>query len=108
MSFLEITQQADKLQPSAVDEELQLAWLQALQLQVWQEVLCACEAAPAKPTAESQPLIQAPYQDVYVYYLLRQGALQFGDMEQYNQYQLLFASRYREFAAWYLRNHKVK
>lgn len=104
MSFLEIIAQADKLQAAAVDADLQRKWLQDLQLQVWQEVFCACEDAPSEPGTEL--LIQAPYQDVYVYYLLRQGALLFGDMEQYNQYQLLFASRYREFAAWYLRNHK--
>ena len=108
MSFLEIIAQADKLHSGPVEEQLQLYWLQDLQLQVWQEVLCACEAAPAKPTEDSPLLIEAPYQDVYVYYLLRQGALASGDMEQYNQYQTLFSSRYREFASWYLRTHKVK
>ena len=108
MTAQQIIDQADKLHLAAVDTALQRSWLQDLQLQVWQEVLCACSDAPPKPQADTPLLIDAPYTDVYVYYLLKQGALQFGDLEQYNQYQVLFSSRYREFASWYLRNHKVK
>ena len=107
MTAQQIINQADKLHLAQVDADLQLQWLQDLQLQVWQEVLSKCENAPQKPQADTDLLIEDPYTDVYVYYLLRQGALQFGDVEQYNQYQALFSSRYREFAAWYLRSHRV-
>ena len=106
MTVQEVLEQAAILLPAPVEEALQKAWLQALELQVWQEVFCACENPPKTPSGGDTLLISAPYQDVYVYHILRQEALLHGDIEQYNQYQLLFASRYREFTAWYLRNHK--
>ena len=101
-----IMEQAAAMLPAPVEEALQKAWLEALELQVWQEVFCPCEDAPPKPSGDDTLLIQPPYTDIYVYHILRQEALLHGDIEQYNQYQLLFASRYREFAAWYLRNHR--
>ena len=109
MTMEQIAQRAQGLLSSPVNRGLQEQWLQDLELQVWQEVFCACADAPAKPEPawDAPMLIEAPYTDVYVYHILRQEALLVGDMEQYNQYLLLFSSRYREFAAWYLRNHRV-
>ena len=108
MTQQQIIAQAEAIQPALVEQIVQEGWIQDLQLQIWQEVLCACEDAPEKPQPGAPLLIAPPYTDLYVYHLLRQGALVAGDTEQYNQYLLLFSSRYREFAAWYLRNHKPK
>lgn len=107
MTREEVLGQAEAMLSAPVDMALQEGWLQDLELQVWQEVFCACEDAPAQPEAGEDLLIGAPYQDVYVYHLLQKAALLYGDTEQYNQYLLLFSGRYREFASWYLRTHRV-
>lgn len=106
MTVQEILGQTEKMLSAPVEEALQKSWIYDLELQLWQEVFCACEDAPGKPAMGDALLVDAPYQDVYVYHILQKEALLHGDTEQYNQYTLLFSSRYREFSAWYLRNHK--
>lgn len=97
----------------ATQQEM-LDWLSHLDQQVYLEIHSRFQPAPAPFTPYDHTTdpaavlsIAPPFDDCYWMYLAKEMALAAGDLELYNQYLLLFASRFGEYAAWYCRSHRA-
>lgn len=98
--------------PSAYDDATLARWLSDLDGQVYESFMAGREGAPEsapEPYSADAPgaalLIPAPFEDVYVKYLLAQMEYANGEFARYNNAVAMYNALLQRFAAWYNRTH---
>ena len=126
MTVFEAIRRADLAANNEIERAVKQKWLEALDGQLALEVFDAHvgtelpgaafdyvtddgtvdpDAAPAEdPTL----LVGAPFDELYVDYLVMQICLNQQEIAHYNNAAAVFSARYRQFAAWFRRTHTPK
>ena len=119
MTVYEAVSKAKEMRPSEVTDEQMANWLSALDGQIWEEVVSQYddreEAEPIEytdgdvdDTVRTEMLVQHPYDDMYVAYLIMRIDLYNADYERYNNEAVLFNEIWQRYTNWYNRNHVHK
>ena len=107
---------AKALRPSEVSDETMVKWLSSLDGKLWIEVISQYEkpvpsAAPVYTmddvgeNADTELLIPAPFDQLYIDYLLMRIDLENDDYERYNNRAVLFNEQYQAYVNHYNREH---
>lgn len=116
MTIQEILAEVDETNPNAIDEGLKLKWLNTIETTIYTELVLPRDGSELvdKPnitidTDYSLELIaQAPYDRLYVEYLLSKIDYTNREWDSYNNIANQFNQSYQEFAAHYNKQHKHK
>ena len=116
MYVCDAIQKAKQLRSSEVSTDTMVQWLAALDGKIWTEIICQYDehtpaAMPtygiydADPEEETNLLIPAPYDQIYIDYLLMRIDLENDDYERYNNRAVLFNEQYQAYVNYYNREH---
>lgn len=117
MTIKEAITATDSFQPNQYTESDKIRWLDALDGQIWQEVILTHGDAPEEEFAgyssdvdtETELLVPEPYAfDVYVPFLQARIDRENREIVRWNQSVVLFNSGYSTFCSWYNRTHSPK
>lgn len=127
LTVFELKLKLQTLQPNDFDDELgadniKRTWLTNVFWQVVTEIIDRSEDAKDHSEYEldktsvgkevvamdTDLLVDEPYDELYVYYMMAQVALAYGETDDYNSYMILFNDTFDAFAKHYRRNHKPK
>lgn len=115
MTIKEAITITDGFQPNQYTSEAKIRWLDALDGQIWQEVILTHEDAPESGFSgylddidqDTALLVPEPYAaDVYIPFLQARIDRENREIVKWNQSVVLFNSGYSTFCAWYNRNHR--
>ena len=121
MTAVELIVKLDKLKANDIAVDIKRTWLTNVFWQVVTEIIDKAE--DAKPHSEykmtsllgskvvdmdTDLLVEEPYDELYVYYLMAQIDLAYDETDKYNKHMMLFNSAFQTFAKHYRRNHKPK
>lgn len=126
MKAMELMLKLSQLHPGYEDFEktfagpdIKLTWLTDVFWRVVNEIIDKSENA--KPhseyefrekagmkvvTPDTDLLVEAPYDELYVYYLMAQLDLAYGETDKYNKHIILFDDAFNAFAKYYRQKHK--
>lgn len=107
---------AKALRPSEVSDETMVKWLSSLDGKLWLEVISQYEnpypnTIPVytlddiEEDVDRELLISAPYDQIYIDYLLMRIDLENDDYERYNNRAVLFNEQYQAYVNYYNREH---
>ena len=118
MKLNDAINEAMSLRPSEVTRSTMIRWLSALDGQMWQEIVSKYipdDDTPAEmpvydpSSAHTNPdtvlMIPAPYDLLYIDYLVMRIDLQNADYERYNNGALRYREEWQAWADWFNRNH---
>lgn len=116
MTIQEVISEADKLNPNTIDEGQKIKWLNDIESTIYIEVVLPREGSELveEPNISadcdySHKLIaSAPYDRLYVEYILSKIDFTNREFDSYNNTANQFNQSYKEFAAYYNRNHMHK
>lgn len=116
MTIQEVLQTCDRLKPNAYTEEDKIRWLSQLDGIIKQEILDAFSEQEGVSftgyTVDSDPetelLVPAPYDEVYLKYLFSQIDFHNAEYARYNNSASAFNAAYLQFANAYNRTHTPK
>lgn len=108
--------EATSLRPSEVTRSTMIRWLSALDGQIWQEIISHYKDPEPDTMPEYDPsgthtnpdtvlLVPAPYDLLYIDYLVMRIDLQNADFERYNNYAQRYQEEWQAYVDWYNRNH---
>lgn len=105
MTNREIIDAVDDVKPNAFSEKTKVRWLDSLEGRVMTEVMLMdpCEVRPfAYPECmEHEPLLEPPYDDLYVMWLTAQIDLANGEYEKYQNSMTVFNAAWTGFVRWF-------
>ena len=112
-SINEVMERVHRIMPNTIEEKDQAQWLLTLDGRVYEEVTRADEpdGLPAKvwPEDGNKPLLaDSPYDNVYDLYLSSMIYFALGEYSDYNNVAEQFEKTFRDFKAWWRRNHVPK
>ena len=106
---------ADEIRPSELSGAIKLHWLSALDGELQTDLFSQYEQAPdtaAPYDADTDPgtalLVDWPFDDLYVRYLVMCTDLANGDLERYNNDAVYYNRILRSFVTHYARTHTPK
>lgn len=117
MTIEQAITKAAALKPSQFTDADMIDWLSTLDMQIYVEIMLTHEDAPETEftgyvsegddatDTDTELLAPAPYDKMYVHYLLAQIDFYNGDMERFNNMQRRFEMEYGEYESWYNREH---
>ena len=113
MTIQEAISGADELNPNTIDEGMKIKWLNDVESTIYIELVLPREGSEAIEKPEfsidsdySHTLIaQAPYDRLYIEYLLSKIDFTNREYDSYNNTANQFNQSYKEFAAYYNRTH---
>jgi len=119
MTVYEAVSKAQEMRPSEVTVAQLVQWLAALDGQIWTEVVSQYDGhvpdtmpvygeQDADSEEETELMVEAPYDDMYVAYLIMRIDLYNADYERYNNEAVLFNEIWQRYVNWYNRNHTHK
>ena len=114
MTIREILTQADTLRPNAYTDGEKIHWLNTLEGRIYTEIYRRAEDftgeyLPFKEGEEERELsVEAPYTDLYLFYLMAMIDFFNGDVARYNDTMVLYNQAWEDYAAYYRRQHKPK
>lgn len=116
MTIQEAISEADKLCPNLIEDGTKLGWLNTIETTIYRELVLPREGSELveEPninidTDYCQELIAiAPYDRLYVEYLLSKIDFTNREWDSYNNTASQFNQSYKEFAAYYNRTHMHK
>lgn len=116
MTIQEIISEADKINPNTIDEGTKIGWLNTIETTIYKELVLPRQGSELvkepKITLDAdynQELIaEAPYDRLYVEYLLCKIDFTNREWDSYNNTASQFQQSYKEFAAYYNKNHMHK
>ena len=113
MKISEILSRVDNLKPNDYEEPEKIRWLSELDMQIKKEVLDTYVGAEKivfsgyeDASKEKELLVNAPFDEMYLYYLFAKIDWFNGEFSKYNANITMFNSIYENFQSWYIRNHK--
>ena len=125
MKLQQAIDRVDEMRPNMQSRELKIAWLSELDGLIWQELIKKHEMTvaefesypkdanglPVMPEydADTDPgkklLVPAPYDNIYVYWLMAKIDEQTLEQEKYNNDRALFNGSWESFSDYWTRNH---
>ncbi len=116
MTVYEAVSMAQQMRPSEVSVAQLVQWLAALDGQIWVEIVSQYEGhvPDAMPTygpqdadseEETYLMVEPPYDEMYVTYLIMRIDLYNADYERYNNEAVPYNEQYLAFVNWYNRAH---
>lgn len=111
MTIMECLERVDTLRPNAYTKAEKLAWINALEVRLYTEVVLQHEGwdgIALAPYTEDTPddtllMFKPPHDEMYLYYLLSMIALFNGELLKYQNDHQLFNEAYKQAAAAYTR-----
>ena len=105
-----VIERVRRTKPNAIEEKDQARWLLTLDGRVYEEVTRADEPdrLPCKAWPEDGDralLAQSPYDSIYDLYLTAMICFALGEYSDYNNIAEQFERTFRDFRAWWRRNH---
>lgn len=116
MKILQAIAAADRLRPNEVPGHIKLSWLSALDGQLQTELYDTHTDGPERfagydeqTDAEATDLrVPAPYDELYVWFLLMRIDLLDNDIQRYNNDAEIFGARLTQYQQHYHRQHMPK
>lgn len=113
MTIAQAISQSSARKPGPFTDADKTIWLSRLDGQIDAEIIRTHEGAPEKaftPYTQdtdtgTELIAPAPYDKMYVTYLMAQMDFYAADFDRFNNMQRRFEAEYQEFASWYNRNH---
>lgn len=114
MTISEALQRFDELYPNAFEEEEKIRWLSTLDGTIKVEIIDTRRSdvpfdgynAETEPTTKL--LADAPYDEMYIYWMQATADYHNGEMGGYNNAMAKFDESYTKFRNWYNRKNMVK
>ena len=112
MNIQEALDMVDRMKPNMMDEQIKIRFLSELDGKIHEEIVLKhvfkpSEAKRPKYDTDTDPgtelIIPAPYDMLYVYYLMMQIDLMNQEMDKYNNDAALFDKYYGDAADWWNR-----
>ena len=108
--------QANALRPSEVTRATMISWLATLDGQIWQNIISqyedhepdempAYDPSGTHTNPDTVLLIPAPYDLLYLDYLVMRVDLINADYERYNNDAIQYNEQYQAYVNWYNREH---
>ena len=112
-SINEVVARVKNTKPNAIEEKDQARWLLTVDGRVYEEVTRADEPdrLPCKawPEDGDKPMLApSPYDSIYDLYLTAMICFALGEYDDYNNIAEQFERTFRDFRAWWRRNHVPK
>lgn len=112
-SMNEVMERVKRTKPNTIEGKDQARWLLTLDGRVYEEVTKADdpEKLPVKswPDDGDKPLLaESPYDSIYDMYLTAMICFALGEYNDYNNIVDQFEKTFRDFKAWWRRNHVPK
>ena len=116
MTIRRAIETCDRLKPNMYDEDVKLAWLSALEGRIVTELLDkhrGCEGVDFTGYDENTPdgtelLIQGPYEDIYVKWLMCQVDFHNAEAARYNNSAAMYNTAWVDLANWVNRTYRPK
>jgi len=110
MTVKEVLKIIDEVQPTSISEDILLGWLYRLDTELYQTVAATHEGAdgvdpPAQMEDNTQLLVGAPYDAIYVHWLQSRIDYTLGEYGRYNNSNAVFEADRAAFTNWYNRTH---
>ena len=116
MTIAQALNQSSALKPGPFADADKIAWLSQLDGQIDAEIIRTHDGAPEAAfvpytagaggtDTETELLAPAPYDKMYVTFLMAQMDFYAADYDRFNNMQRRFETEYMEFATWYNRRH---
>ena len=125
MRLQQAMDRVDEMRPNMQDQALKIAWLSELDGLIWQELIKKHwmtveefdsypkdeNGLPVMPSydedtdPEQKLLVPAPYDNIYVYWLMAKIDEQTLEQEKYNNDRMLFNGSWESFSDYWTRNH---
>lgn len=113
LTLEEALERIDSLKPNSFSRGEKIAWLSALDGQIWQELIAAHEGAGEPPEpygltdGSRMLLVPQPYGgELYMAHLENRMDHYNGDTVRYNNSLARLEGLYKDFSRWYHRNHR--
>ena len=111
----DVIEKVDKLKPNTYDSKDKFDWINELDGLIFQNILSRAEDTDFTFTPydyetdiDADVLVQAPYNDIYFYFLSAKIDYNDNEITSYNNNISTYNSYYDDFAAFYRRNHVPK
>ena len=116
MKIIEAINKIDALMPNSYNLGDKIRWLSNLDGTVKQNIIdkfvgsenVSFEGYNAETDLETELLVPAPYDEMYVYWLQAQIDYWNQELSKYNNSVAMYNTAYSEFERWYIRNHMPK
>ena len=110
--YMEIIRLVDSYRPNSLEDELKLWWLVSLDGKIAVDLMRMDPVTvqemldcPYSEALEHSPLIDFPYQELYLHYLQAKICYVEGEYNDYQNAMESYNAAYNEFALWFLNNH---
>ena len=115
MKIIEVIERVDALYPNSYSTKEKIDWLNELGAMLKEEYAKSYnqegeqeEFVPISDVLSEVTLIKAPYDEMYVDFLLAKCCYYQRDYDGYNQHIVAFNSRLEDFSKWYIRRNMPK
>lgn len=114
MTISEALQRFDALYPNAFEEEEKIRWLSTLDWTIKVEIIdtrrsdVSFHGYNAETDQETNLLAEAPYDEMYLFWMQAMMDYHNGEMAGYNNSMAKFDDLYTKFRNWYNRENMVK
>ena len=113
MKIIDAISKVDDLKPNRYDEEHKVGWLSNLDLRVKNEIIDTHEGASEigfigyslDVDKDTKLLVPAPYDEMYIHWLMAQIDLANGEYNKYNAEITMFNTEWEDYAKHYNRTH---
>jgi len=114
MNIQEALDLADAMKPNMMEREVKIRFLGELDGMIHEEIVLKHEHTPAEETrpaydndtpGDTDLIVPAPYDMLYVYWLMTKIDLMNMEMDKYNNDRALFENQYEQMSDWYTRTH---
>lgn len=105
MRLKEVIDQADSLKPNAFSNQQKTVWVNDVEGKVQMEILLFAPVEAVRysyeENQETQLLVAAPYDNLYISYLLAMIDFANGEYDRYNNTVELFNAQFRSYMRWF-------
>ena len=113
MKIIDAISKVDDLKPNRYDEEHKVGWLSNLDLRVKNEIIDTHEGASETSFTgynldvdkNTELLVPAPYDEMYIHWLMAQIDLANGEYNKYNAEITMFNTEWEDYAKHYNHTH---
>lgn len=114
MTIQDAIQRADKTKPNMITREMKVNWLAELDGMVVRELEQTHEGGEdvifegytMQTDPETELRVPAPYDSVYIWYLVCNIDLMTGELDRYNNDHALYNNAYMTYSDYYTRTHR--
>lgn len=116
MTLQEVIDRADILKPNSYSQNEKIWWLSCLDGTIYEEIISTHEGGEkvvfsgydSKTLLNTQLLVPAPYDEIYIRYLEMQINYANGEFGKYNNSAKMYEEAYASFQRYYNRTHMPK